>query len=311
MNKLKKIGLTALGTSLVVSSAYAGDLSVTGAATLEYVSLNNTSDSNPLSMNNSIKFNGSGDLDNGLSVSAYWELDNDVMDDYNMTITLPNDFGSIKVIGDSGLAGGLGTVADIVPSAGEEVYDATDGVDYGIATYSLGTNPNVGYTWSGNGLMVSAQYNPTTGTSNTSSETTYGATYEIPGMDGLMVAAGTGSDASNTDINTIGAKYTMGAVTAAYQWTEIDKVTGSNDEEGIHYGLSFAVNENLSLSAGKQETDFRGSPTLVDEKNTGYSASYTTGGMTVKYSFNEVENKGGSSTAKDVQLSYLQLGFAF
>jgi len=311
MNKLKKIGLTALGTSLVVSSAYAGDLSVTGAATLEYVSLNNTSDSNPLSMNNSIKFNGSGDLDNGLSVSAYWELDNDVMDDYNMTITLPNGFGSIKVIGDSGLAGGLGTVADIVPSAGEEVYDATDGVDYGIATYSLATNPNVGYTWSGNGLMVSAQYNPTSGTSNTSSETTYGATYEIPGMDGLMVAAGTGSDASNTDINTIGAKYTMGAVTAAYQWTEIDKVTGSNDEEGVHYGLSFAVNENLSLSAGKQETEFRGSPTLVDEKNTGYSASYTTGGMTVKYSFNEVENKGGSSTAKDVQLSYLQLGFAF
>jgi len=303
--------LTALGTSLVVSSAYAGDLSVTGAATLEYTSLNNTSDANPLSMNNSIKFNGSGDLDNGLSVSAYWELDNDVMDDYNMTITLPNSFGSIKVIGDSGLAGGLGTVADIVPSAAEEVYDATDGVDYGIATYSLATNPNVAYTWSGNGLMISAHHNPTSGTNNTSSETTYGATLDVPGMDGLMLAAGTGSDASNTDINTLGAKYTVGAVTAAYQWTEIDKVTQSVDEVGNHYGISFAVNENLSLSAGKQETEFRQSPTKVDEKNTGYSASYTTGGMTVKYSFNEVEAPAGDATAKDIQLSYIQLGFAF
>ena len=311
MNKLKKIGLTALGTSLVVSSAYAGDLSVTGAATLEYTSKNNTSDANPLSMNNSIKFNGSGDLDNGLSVSAYWELDDDVMDDYNMTITLPNDFGSIKVVGASGLAGGLGTVGDIVPSAAEEVYDATDGVDYGIATYSLAQTTNVGYTWSGNGLMISAQHNPSNGTNNTSSETTYGATLEVPGMDGLMLAAGTGSDAANTDINTLGAKYTVGAVTAAYQWTEIDQVTQGYDEVGNHYGISFAVNENLSLSAGKQETEFRQSPTKVDEKNTGYSASYTTGGMTVKYSFNEVEAPAGDATAKDIQLSYIQLGFAF
>ena len=311
MNKLKKIGLTALGTSLVVSSAYAGDLSVTGAASISYTGLSNASHSNPYSMGNSVKFTGTGELDNGTTFTAYWELDGNVMDDYNMNFGLPNDMGTITFIGNSGLAGGIGKVADIVPTAYEEVYDVTDGVDNGIATYTINTNPNIAYTWSGMGMMLSAHYNPTSGTAGESSETSYGATFDVPGMDGLMIAAGTASSAVNSDINTLGAKYTVGAVTAAYQWTETDKTTTNVDQTGTHYGVSFAVNENLSVSAGRQETEFKDSPSLVDEKNTGYSASYTMGGMGISYSFNEVQNASGSSTAKDIQASILNLTFAF
>jgi outer membrane protein OmpU len=36
MNNLKKIGLTALGTTLIASSAFAADMSVTGGASLSY-----------------------------------------------------------------------------------------------------------------------------------------------------------------------------------------------------------------------------------------------------------------------------------
>jgi hypothetical protein len=35
------------------------------------------------------------------------------------------------------------------------------------------------------------------------------------------------------------------------------------------------------------------------------------GGMGIRYSFNEVENASGSSTAKDIQASILNLTFAF
>ena len=310
MNKLKKIGLTALGTSLVVSSAYAGELSVSGAASLTYTGLSNASDTNPLAMDNSVKFTGTGELDNGTTFTAYWELDANVMDDYNMNFGLPNDMGTITFIGNSGLAGGIGKVADIVPTAYEEVYDVTDSVDNGINTYTLNTNPNIAYTWSGMGMMLSAQYNPTSGTTGESSESSYGATFDVPGMDGLMIAAGTASSSVNSDINTLGAKYTVGAVTAAYQWSEIDKTTTNVDQIGTHYGVSFAVNENLSISAGRQETEFKESP-LLDEVNTGYSASYTVGGMGIRYTFNEVENASGSSTAKDIQASILNLTFAF
>ena len=310
MNKLKKIGLTALGTSLVVSSAYAGELSVSGAASLTYTGKSNASDTNPLAMDNSVKFTGTGELDNGTTFTAYWELDGNVMDDYNMNFGLPNDMGTITFIGNSGLAGGIGKVADIVPTAYEEVYDVTDAVDNGISTYTLNTNPNIAYTWSGMGMMLSAQYNPTSGTTGESSESSYGATFDVPGMDGLMIAAGTASSSVNSDINTLGAKYTVGAVTAAYQWSETDKTTTNVDQIGTHYGVSFAVNENLSISAGRQETEFKESP-LLDEVNTGYSASYTMGGMGIRYSFNEVEHASGSSTAKDIQASILNLTFAF
>ena len=36
MNNLKKIGLTALGTSLIATSAYAGALSVSGGASITF-----------------------------------------------------------------------------------------------------------------------------------------------------------------------------------------------------------------------------------------------------------------------------------
>ena len=309
MNNLKKVGLTALATTLVASSAYAGELSVAGSAAISYTGLSNNSTTNPWAMGNSVTFTGSGELDNGTTFKAYWELDNDVMDDYNMTFGLPNDMGEIKFIGDSGLAGGLGKVADIVPTAYEEVYDVTDGTDYGVATRSFATNANWGYTWTGNGLMVSAQYNPFPAEGENSA-TSYGVTYDIPGMDGLMLALGTGSDGEENDVDTYGIKYTLGNVTAAYQKTDISFAAGSsNDEEGTHYGVSVAINDNLSVSAGVQETDF--ATGTVDEENTGYSASYTMGGMTIAYSFNKSENPAGSTSAKEIEASVLNLSFAF
>ena len=75
MNKLKKVGLTALATTLVASSAYAGEMSVSGSASLNYSGLSTSSESNPWTMGDSVTFSGGGDLDNGMSVSVSYELD--------------------------------------------------------------------------------------------------------------------------------------------------------------------------------------------------------------------------------------------
>ena len=50
---------------------------------------------------------------------------------------------------------------------------------------------------------------------------------------------------------------------------------------------------------------------LSDEESSGVSASYTMGGMTIGYAFNEVKNPAGSSTADDIEASILNLSFAF
>ena len=63
MNNLKKVGLTALATTLAASASVAGELSVSGSAALSYTGVNTNSSVNPWAMGDSVKFNGGGDLD--------------------------------------------------------------------------------------------------------------------------------------------------------------------------------------------------------------------------------------------------------
>ena len=88
MNNLKKVGLTALATTLVTSASVAGELAVTGSAVLSYTGLSTNTDVNPWAQGNSIKFNGGGDLDNGMTVSVYYELDTGgaAYDKYNLVV---------------------------------------------------------------------------------------------------------------------------------------------------------------------------------------------------------------------------------
>ena len=78
MNNLKKIGLTALAGSLVVTSAFAGELTASGSASRGYASISGTADDGAgknFSMGNNVFLAGSGEMDNGMTVSISFELD--------------------------------------------------------------------------------------------------------------------------------------------------------------------------------------------------------------------------------------------
>ena len=86
MNNLKKIGLSALAGSLVAVSAQAGSLSVTGAASLTFSNSDTKShaaEGNQWTMGDSITFAGSGEMDNGMTISVSYELDGDAADTGN------------------------------------------------------------------------------------------------------------------------------------------------------------------------------------------------------------------------------------
>ena len=81
MNNFKKIGLTALAGSLVATSAFAGELTASGSASMGYASISGTADDGRgknISMGNNVYLAGGGELDNGLSVSMSFELDSGV-----------------------------------------------------------------------------------------------------------------------------------------------------------------------------------------------------------------------------------------
>jgi outer membrane protein OmpU len=310
MNNLKKVGLTALATSMIASSAaYAGEMSVSGSASLKYTGLSTNSDVNPFSMGDSINFVGGGDLDNGMSVQVTYELDGGNFDDYKLVLDT-NGMGALTFSGASVNAGGITKVNDIVPTAYTPVYEDTDGDDNGLATSTqTSTTGMFGYTYSDGGLMLSVGYQPNPAVA-AEAETSYAVSYDGL-MDGLTLVAGMLDDGNVSENTTFGVKYTMGSITAAYQRSDITfDAQGSADEEGTHYGVSFAVNENLSVSAGRQETSFDSANT-VDEENTGWSASYTMGSMAISAAMNKVENAAGSETAKDHEVTLINVAFAF
>jgi outer membrane protein OmpU len=312
MNKLKKVGLTALTTSLVASSAFAAELSVSGGASLNYSGINTTSDANPYTMGDSVTFSGSGDLDNGMTAGVSYELDGGNYDDYKLTLGM-GDSGTITFSGNSVNAGGVDAVKDIVPNAVTPVYELANesggAVDNGLATTSgRNTTSMWGYKVDMMGLGVNIGYNPKNSTAHQDAEQSIGLTY-ADAMDGLTLVAGRMDDGGVAENDTYGVKYTAGSVTVGYQKTDVDyDSTGTNDQSATHFGISVAINENLSVSAGQQKVDI--DTAGQDEKNTGFMASYTMGSITLAGGFNDVEH--GSGTANnDAEATFLNASFAF
>ena len=314
MNKLTKVGLTALATSLVSTASIAGELSVSGSAALTYTGLDSSSDANPWVMADSVKFSGSGDLDNGMTVSVYYEVDRgftNAYDDYNLKLGM-GDAGTLSFSGASSSGSGVDKLKDIVPNAYSPVYEATDAVDSGLIDAS-GNNQTGqwGYDVSVGNAALSASYNPrgTTGGVKGGAETGYAIVYSGL-MDGLELSAGYFDDGEEAENDTIGVKYTMGSVTAGYQITNVDyEAQATTDQDATHYGITVAINEDLTVGAARQEIEFDGA--ADDEVNSGISASYTMGSIAIGANMNTLEAKGGSATAKDIEATVLNIAFSF
>ena len=310
MNKLKKVGLTALATTLVASSAYAGEMSVSGSASLNYSGLN-TASGNPWTMGDSVVFSGGGEMDNGMTVSISFELDGGDYDDYKLSLGLGDGLGTLGFSGASTSPGGIDDVKDIIPTAYTPVWENTDAVDNGIATISGRNQTSMwGYKNSIGDVAFSLGYNAVAGATAAidGDETSIGITYTPSQIEGLTIVAGNFDDEKTAESTTMGLKYTMGAFTAAYQVTDVDYDSATTDQDSTGYGISFAVNENLSISAGGLDTSIQGK--TVDEENTGVSISYTMGSITIGGALNSVDNIGGTANS-NAEVSSLNISFAF
>ena len=127
-------GFIILAASLATFSVNAAEVSVSGGASLSFddTDRGEADRGNGFYMGDSLGFNMSGETDGGLGVAVYYELDNDIVDDYDMTLS--GDWGSLKFNG-SGASSALGAIDDVTPNAYEEAWDI---VDYdGTATVHL------------------------------------------------------------------------------------------------------------------------------------------------------------------------------
>ena len=152
MKNITKLGLTALAGSLVASSAFAGEMSVSGSAKITHASADEKeTQGNSFSNSKGISFSGSGELDNGYTVSTTYAMTNAAFSYSVVTIDM-GDMGTVGLYNNSGGAG-LTKYYDTMPTAGEQVWDDSDADDNGLPLHD---NDNMlGYNGTFGGLGVS------------------------------------------------------------------------------------------------------------------------------------------------------------
>ena len=330
MNNFKKIGMTALAASLVSTSVFAGELAVSGSASINWENYSGTdrNSSKSFSMGNEITFSGSGELDNGLTVGLSFTIDE--FDGDTTTTTGPADgsiFDAHSVTVSSDALGTLVFNGEGGDSAQNAVGDTAAGNiwdNFDSATTILKesdyNNNSMHYTLPSiiDGVTLSASYSPNKGEDE--SDTAYALVYT--GVEGLTVSLGKGSSdgddvgsggsTANADTTSMKASYAYGPVTLAYSDHDHDSNTDTSDQTAKSMKISYTVSDAISVSYATEEIDSKASASNVDAEYTKIVTSYTSGGMTVSANYQEAENIDFSTSAlQDKEYYGLSLSFAF
>jgi len=335
MNNYKKLGVSALAGTLAsltaMQAANAGAIDVTGSIDLSYVSRDSDeATGNPYGMSKDFQMGGSGEMDNGYSWSYFANyadgtagLTSITSAAFSMNL---DTMGSITVSQGSGSA--VSAIDDVTPSAYEESWDSLDnglnlvgGVSSGtVLVYKLPELPM--------GTTVKVAYNPDPGSSkqadggSAAGTNTKGPGYDMTittglGIDGLTLGAGyadieiqapmTNSSTFSGDIDEmIGyVKYATGPVTVgyfhSYESTGERAAASVDAYETTGFGISFAVNDNMSISYAEveNEKDFGSTTTNVTLETSGIGFSYNLGGASLLIQHNDLNRTWGSATASD------------
>jgi len=332
MDKLKKVGLSALAGSLAAVSANAAEMSVSGATLLTYTSEDETeATGNPFGMKTNLSFTASGDV-NGMTVS-YMQASMDQFAGMS-SARLSIDMGDAGVLAfDQGSGSGLGTIDDKTPTAAEEIWDGLDGLTVGGLVGAAGASGVFNYVQTFAGVTFNGAMRKGSGAKNSDGAssgagqsawdfalTGAGDTF---GVDGLAWGVGygeaetgatsTAAGAQSDDIHmTVFANYSVGPVTLGAQLSEIDKGTvGAATQEAQAWGIAFNVNDDLSVSYGEREVDFmKPSAAHVQESGEGVAIAYTMGSMKIAGNRNEVTANGGTTGSND-SMTEIAVSFAF
>ena len=325
MNKLKKIGLSALAASLVSVSANA--VTISGGAGITFTGGGDHVSGNGWGMNDALDFSWGGELDNGFTVDLAFKLDNSdgaagqIFDNRSLTIGM-NDVGELQFWGQAGDSV-ISAHDDKMPTAYEESFDGAAGPGKGAAASNMFyfTNSSV------EGVKIDVSYEPSAAAGSAEGSMEFGV--ELTAIEGLTLGFASGEDtgggAGATVDNTIAyITYAFGPVTVGYQANESDDeaaaaatavataVPGSQGTGDLDYtamAISYAVNEDLSLSLASSEIDYE-LASVSNQESRSLNASYTMGSMAWSVQHATHDNAYGIAT-EDYKEYEIGLAFSF
>ena len=323
MNKFKKIGLSALAASLVSVSANA-EVTVSGGAGITFTGGGDHVSGNGWGMNDALDFAWGGELDNGMTVDLAMKIDSSDsavgagIDNRSLKIGM-DTAGTLEFWGKAGDSV-ISAHDDKMPTAYEESFDGADGPGQGHTSTNMFyyTNSSV------EGVTLNVSYTPSGGDTSKEGSMEYGVA--VTAIEGLTIGFASGEDKSGgtgaEKDNTIAyITYAFGPVTVGYQQNESDDATAaaasatagappaSGDEDYTAMAISYAVNEDLSISIGKSELDYELS-TVDNQESTSINASYTMGSMAWSIQHADHTNANGVAT-EDYKEYEIGLAFSF
>jgi outer membrane protein OmpU len=330
MKNITKIGLSALAGTLAITSANAGDLSLSGSMEASYTTGGGyTTTGNPLGMDKELSITGSGELDNGMAIS-YKQTSSDALAFNDSEIKV--DTGSFGTIALTSTGSPISAIDDVTPTAFEEanaLLGSIDDVNGSDGTYGIR------YTYSdilGSGMKADVMYFPKHGAGDANADNSssgdsaggeaweYTLTGSLAMLPGLSFGAGyvdleKDLDAVNTsddigqDEGTAYLKYAYGPVTVGYQVGAVSgKAAGSADYKNTYIGISYAVTDDLSVSYNTIESlKMPDEGTTMEQDFDSFSVSYSMGGMTLSLADSDCGNcsynSGRSRTATSVSMA--------
>ena len=329
--KITKI-LVALSFLFAISTANAGELTVTGSMEATYHTQGDKTTGNPLGMDRELKFAGSTELDNGVTVSVMQDT-GDSLTYGNSQISFGNvaGFATIYVGSDSDP---VDAIDDITPSAYEEAngsgsgtYTSNDIGDMGgqmgigvkvdvpfLGALNYKHYPRVDSTKNADNAS-SGDANATTGSAYSASLKTNLADLPVVGsfLDGATLTTGVAekdhSQLANVDDAfdlTAALNYSAGSLSFGVQkkvHNEGESATAATTDAVFYkdtvIGIAYAVNDSVSISWNDYESqkhDGIGSP---NQETTAINVGYTVGGMTIGFQDASTDNDNYTTDAKD------------
>ena len=331
--KITKI-LVALSFLFAVATANAGELTVTGSMEATYNSQGGNVTGNPFGTDRELKFAGSTELDNGVTVSVMQDTSDALAYGDNL-ITFGNVMGMVDIyVGADG--GPVDAIDDVTPTAYEEAWGSGAGTINDIGTSVAGemgigiktTIPVLG--------AVNFKYVPRADATENADNASSGAGAvskgsgesitiktnlgDLPGspLAGLVLTTGYESVETSTVANTadsvdgtVALNYSYGQFALGVQkkFHNEGELTTANDEifyKDMVYGISYAVNDALSVSYNRYDS-YRHNNALGtnsgnedDEQSiTAFNVGYTVGGMTIGFQEASTDNAGWVKDAED------------
>jgi hypothetical protein len=327
--KITKI-LVALSFLFAVSTAHAGEMTVTGSMQATYQSEPDKTTGNPLGMDREITFAGSTELDNGMNMSVMQDFGDDgAFGDGK--ITFGNVGGMVDIyVGTDGSE--LDAIDDITPTAFEEANGSGSGTyqDVGGLAAEMGIGIKASLPILG---TVQAQYVPkadaTENADKSSSADANGskgsgmevvvktALGDLPVvgsfLGGNTLTLGYAEEemervANTTDRHeaTVALTGSIGNFSYGYQVEHIDAGQTVATTDAVFYnvesiGLAYAVNDALSISYNMMEQKQHNvaADSSFEQETDAINIGYTVGGLTLGFQDASTDNANMVKDAKD------------